>query len=783
MAKQFKDDKFTIKRDDLDGIRLRPTMIVGAVGELGVLHCVKEMIDNNRDECYKKESPGNRIDIEITNKYVICRDNGRGIPTNLLRTIHETTNAGSNMTRSGGATAGENGVGTAAYTALASELIVTTLRPQEKKKLTVVYREGKFIEEKLEKYEGKEHGLITSYKPSKKIMGIDYIPIDLLKEWLEMFDMTLPKDINMYYTINGEEFQTHHKTIKDYLEEKIGMDWMSPIMNFEISGDIVEEQVGMTIPRTFKANVAFQYTSPEYKGEEIKKSWMNMIFTRENGTHIDGCINGFVKAMTEKVYKKKKALEGEDIKKDILSNLQVVVIAECDFGNMFSAQAKNHVFPIQIRKRFDEATRLAIDSVVSSSIINEFVEVIIANNRVRREGEKARIVDATTKKKNKWEKPKSYIPCSSMKTKEGKELYIVEGLSAGGGLRGARDGRFQAILQCRGKSLNVWDEDLVRILQNNVWEDLVNILGCGIGASFDINKCNFDKIIIATDADVDGYHIRVGDCSFFAKCMPEIIEAGKLYIAEPPLYKLQIGKTKNYIYVASQREYIKECLNTLEDIEIKSLINTKASVFVEDAFNYLNVLKEASQTKLVNRYLLEFIAHGFVKYGSPDNFIKNIDEWLRSLVDVYKEIWFDHKTKQLTATIDLIDQFVIIDEELMKSLEYVIGVIDKYGLLIHYSSKKRNIDNQTTLARFFEYIEDFYPVIKDRYKGLGSSPAIVSKETIMDPRTRRLIQVTMQDVRDMQMRMSPLVGHSKDDRMGRKEILMDFKFTKDDIDT
>lgn len=566
MAK-FKDDKFTIKKDDLDAIRLRPTMIVGAVGELGVLHLVKEQIDNNRDECFKKESPGNRIDIEITDKYVISRDNGRGIPTELLRVVHETSNAGSNMTRSGGSTAGENGIGTTAYTALASELIVTTLRPQEKKKLTVVYREGKFIEEKLEKYDGKDHGLITQFKPSKKIMGIDYIPVDLVKEWLKLFDYTLPKDIKMYYTINGEKFETQHKSIRDYFTEVIGDKWMSPVLDFEISGDITEEQNGEEIPRTFKANVGFIYSSPEYKGEQIKKSWMNMIFTKENGTHINGPINGFIKFMTDKCIKKKKALEDEDLKKDILSNLQVVVIAECNFGNMFSAQAKNHVFPASINRRFDEATRLALE-MIPASIINEFVEVIIANNRVRREGEKARLVDATTKKKNKWEKPKAYIPCSSSKTKEGKELYIVEGLSAGGGLRGARDARYQAILQCRGKSLNTWDADLVRVLKSN-WEDLINIMGCGVGASFDIRKCNFDKIIIATDADIDGFHIRVGNCSFFAKYMPEIIEAGMLYIAEPPLYKLQVGNSKTYIYVASQREYIKECLATLDDIEVE----------------------------------------------------------------------------------------------------------------------------------------------------------------------------------------------------------------------
>ena len=154
--KKFKDDQYTIKKDDLDAIRLRPSMIIGSIGETGVLHLCKEIIDNNRDECFKQDSPGDTITIDITDKCLQTQDNGRGIPTNLLRVVHETSNAGSNMTRAGGSTAGENGIGTTAYTALASELIITTTRPQEKKKLTCVYKEGKFIEEHEEEYDGKD---------------------------------------------------------------------------------------------------------------------------------------------------------------------------------------------------------------------------------------------------------------------------------------------------------------------------------------------------------------------------------------------------------------------------------------------------------------------------------------------------------------------------------------------------------------------------------------------------------------------------------------------------
>ena len=193
--------------------------------------------------------------------------------------------------------------------------------------------------------------------------------------------------------------------------------------------------------------------------------------------------------------------------------------------------------------------------------IDDMVDIIIANHRVRIEGEKARDISRSTKEIKTWTIPDSFIPCASVKTEQQKELFLVEGNSAGGGIRGARNGKFQAILMFKGKSLNVWDNDLGRVLKSEPWLNLVKILGCGIGDNFDMKKLKYDKIIIATDADVDGYHIRVLFITFFVKYMPEIIRAGKLYIAEPPLYKL--AKDKDVFYVASQTEYLKACIDSI----------------------------------------------------------------------------------------------------------------------------------------------------------------------------------------------------------------------------
>ena len=194
--------------------------------------------------------------------------------------------------------------------------------------------------------------------------------------------------------------------------------------------------------------------------------------------------------------------------------------------------------------------------------------------------------------------------------------------------------------------------------------------------------------------------------------------------------------------------------------------------FVTEAFDYLTTLEKCSIDRSVNRYLLEYIANGFAKYGTDVKmFIDHVDEWVRTLVNIYPELGFDHKTHQIKATIDYVDQLVVVDQALVDSLSYIIGIQQKYGLLITFKPKNAQQKQTTTISRFFEYIEKMYPVIKDRYKGLGSSSAVVSKEIIMDPRTRRLIRVTMDDCNVMNT-MGMLVGDGKENKRNRKDMLI-----------
>jgi DNA gyrase subunit B len=778
----YKDDEMTFIESDIEKIQQRPSMYNGYDKEDGSLHICFEIIDNSRDECMKPDTPGDTIQVNVTDSMLIVKDNGRGIATNQLRKIFETLNAGSNIVRKEGVmSAGENGAGSTITTALSSHLKLVSTRPQEKKRLTLVYKEGKLVEETLEKYMGDEHGMYTEFKPSKKYLGTDKIPVDRLCEWIENFRYTLSSKINFEYTIRGKKHVLEHKRLYDYFDE-VGItseNTMCIPYDLSCSGKLIEIVREESYNRRFNLEASIVYASMDYKGEDVRKSWMNMISTFNNGMHMNGFINGLSQYLTEKVIQKKPALKDEDLKKDILAHLQIVLKCETDCTNIFNSQEKSYVYPRPLLHAIEKAVYEEICK--HPSHINDLVEIVIQNNRVRKAGEQARNVSKETKAIKSWEKPANFISCSS-NDKRIIELSLCEGKSASGAVRSARDPKTQAIYLLQGKPLNAWNETLERVLQSRIWRDLIKVLGCGIGPTFNIKKLNYSRIVIQTDADVDGFQIRVLCILFFWRWMPEIITEGRLYIGEAPLYKIEMSKSgkKIYQYIANKTEYLEKCLESASNIKIIDDKFTSREL-ITNAFEYNSILHEVAISRSSNEQLLELIAFGFAKYGeSVEAFNKNHKKWLNMASGTFKEIGYDESTHQIYGVYHLTDFVVVVDDSLIKELKYVIDAQKQYGLIIKY--KYNNEEYASLLSDFFNFVEKRYPVIKDRYKGLGSNPAIATKETMMDPNSRRIIRINVSDAQHLARQLNILSGKSKEDIQGRKKLLDEFEFKREMLD-
>lgn len=203
--------------------------------------------------------------------------------------------------------------------------------------------------------------------------------------------------------------------------------------------------------------------------------------------------------------------------------------------------------------------------------------------------------------------------------------------------------------------------------------------------------------------------------------------------------------------------------------------------FIAETFEYYDTLMNCAIDRSVDPYFLEYIADGLAAYDGVDGFINNMHNWMKKVMKIYPELKYDHKSHIIHAVIDLKDQIVVVDHNLYEDLKVIIDVLKKYGLLIKFNEKGSKTKATTTLSRFFEEMQKHYPRIKDRYKGLGSSDADVSKEIILDPKTRRLIQVTM-DNPQTEQQLGILTGDGKYNIAGRKELLATFKFDKTMID-
>lgn len=827
MAK-FVDDVFEHLESDIDKIRVRHRQYISYSNEAGAKSVVDEIINNSLDECRTPRSPGNKIHIQFDERdgFITVTDNGRGIPTTILEKLFTSLNMGSNISTSNKAdlkaeTLGQNGTGTLAICGLAERAEITSHRGgTENVYKTIIFEEGKKIEEIDGKCSKDQHGMTVKYKPSKVMGKNTRIVWDQVRNELLNLQYLNKNNISISSTyirdVDGETVVEEEKYKKLPFEDILLRNDKEKILNNRISitiedGNITEELDGENVKRFLSMDIAFVYTSLL---NPYIDSFSNSNNTVDNGDHLDGALESlcrFLQQATKNILSEKEK-NTLDIKwDDVKAGLSIAVALRTNYERLYTGQTKHKVVSAELRKIIVSLTtdKLSEYFTKNSGQLKEITNIVKMNAKARREGDKVRtaVVKGTLTNWSSY-KMKNYDPCTRKGLKEYKELYIIEGDSAKGSLKGARFPEFQALFAIRGVSANVFKMTLDQVVGpkgNKEFTDLITVMGCNAGVKFDLSKLQYAKIIIASDADIDGLFIRSLLIAFYFKLFPEIILDGRLFIAEPPLYRVDDKKSpfvinkEDYVerYVRSVlKDYKLGCQNfsnigCSDDIEWLSLSNWKK--FLTETSSYIDDIALVSAHYEINERLLEMIIEEFsynIYYDEDIN--KSIEKLdIQGMMDrittEFPEIYYDDANGLIRGVIDGKYQLIEISPELVRKSYDLIRLNDVYGAPAGKSlvlkDTKTGTERELSLLGILRILKKYQPNILHRFKGLGENDDDDIRTTIMDPNTRTLIRVNISDIENDMKTFQVLRGNSPIDARNRKSMMKSFKIPKDAIDT
>lgn len=569
MIKQY-DEKSIQILEGLEAVRKRPGMYIGSTDQRGLHHLVWEIVDNSIDEALSGYGSEITLTIKADNSIEVS-DNGRGMPYKMHTSGRPTTeiiftvlHAGGKFSEDSGykVSGGLHGVGSSVVNALSQFLEVTVHRDKG------IWHQkfsdgGKHISPIERIGDTKKTGTTVYFKPDPKIFSTTLFSYDLIKERLrEQAFLIKGLKINLIDQRNNqkESFQ-YSEGIKAYVE----------FLNKDkkvINDTYVIEQayhLEQKKTKTIEVDVAFQFTHGYI---ESILSFVNNVRTKDGGTHETGFKSALTRALNDYARKyslikdKDPNLDGSDIREGLTA---IVSLRIPEDVLEFEGQTKGKLGTPDARNATDNVvyqymtTYLEENRKVASEIINRAVSAQKAREAARKAREEAR--NGKTKNKKEITLSGKLAPAQS-KDKTINELFLVEGDSAGGSAKQGRNRRFQAILPLRGKVINTEKASLDAILKNEEIATMIYTIGADFGPDFDIKKCNYNKIIIMTDADTDGAHIQVLLLTFFFRYMRPLIEEGRLFIAQPPLYKVSLKKGKK-----DESHY------AWSDEELKALIN------------------------------------------------------------------------------------------------------------------------------------------------------------------------------------------------------------------
>jgi DNA gyrase subunit B len=765
--------------EGLEPVRLRPGMYIGSTGARGLHHLVEEIVVNSVDEALAGYNDSIAVTIHPDNSVTVV-DRGRGIPTDLspeqgvsaLEVIMTKLHAGGKFGGDGyKVSGGLHGVGASVVNALSEWLSVT------------VHRDGKVFRQEFDRGvprgpvevigESNETGTSTTFLADAEIFDeTAYDATTLLSRFREMAFLT--RGLRISFTDERADavapVEFHYEGgIKDY------------VSYINEAKDAVHRHVVYfsTGTEQGEVEVAMQWNTSY---QESVFSFANNVNTHEGGSHM----SGFRSALTSTINKyardkgllkeKEDNLEGEDVREGLAAVISVKLQdpqfegqTKTKLGNPWVSGLVSTSVNQKLSEYFEE----------NPTDARQIVNKAISAQRARQAARKARELTRRKSALESMSLPGKLADCS-IKDPEAAELFIVEGDSAGGSAKMGRDRTYQAILPLRGKIINSEKNRINKVLANNEIQAMITAIGTSIGDEFDVEKLRYHRIIVMTDADVDGSHIRTLILTFLYRQMPDLIERGHVYIAVPPLYKVKLGSQEFYFEKDAQleellgRERIPNVEVTARDGEPVKFTEARWSKFVKDLQQYEGYFARlrsdfgAPATELM-------ILHRLVEHEieRPDDLPRVIGEIAENgyALSVLEHADDEFRVR-VVETETSAGRNITVPAELLASPMYG-GLRNAYRKLVEQVGPPPfsvRIGKETEIAETFDVLRERVldaakqGIQVSRFKGLGEMNAEQLWETTMDPAKRLLMRVDVEDASAADRAFSMLMGDAVEPR-------------------
>ena len=720
----------------LEAVRKRPGMYIGDTNLGGLHHMIYEVVDNSIDEAMAGFCT--HISVEITERgSCIVRDNGRGIPVGMHPTEHiPTLTVVLTVLHAGGkfdkdtykVSGGLHGVGVSVVNALSKSLIATVERDGQTYRQE--FSKGKPTSDLQILGTSSRTGTMIEFMPDDEIFEITEFDYEILAKRFRELAYLNPKITIEFSDKRSQRAETFHFDggISQFVSDLNSKEALTKVIAFNVDEEDINVEVALMYNDSYTENLL---------------SFVNNIKTPDGGTHEAGFRMGLTRVITNYVEanaaarEKDNKITGEDVREGLIAIVSVKVPEPQFEGQTKGKLGSAYVRPIVNKATFEYLSKYFEENPIDAKAI---MGKAIMAARGREAAKKARELTRKKEGLSIGTLPGKLADCQSKDPSEC-EIYLVEGDSAGGSAKGGRSRTFQAILPLRGKILNVEKARLDKILKSEEIKNMITAFGTGIGDEFDLSRLRYHKIIIMTDADVDGSHIQTLLLTFFFRFMNKLVENGHIYLAQPPLYRYKKGQKKE-IYLKDEKALNDFLIETgIESSSIEGVGIKDLKEFLKIVAAYRSVLKELEKrfsNIAIVRYLIENKA-----LLAQDNqaLFESVQKFVQKQgYNILNSSVSENGVHIFVQTESGLNE-LIIDERLFTNPLF------EEAVFIYEKIKDRGFDLGKDILEFLDEIEKNAKKGADiqRYKGLGEMNPDQLRDTTMDPANRRLLQISIND--------------------------------------